>query len=605
MASVVPWVVSGRGDGALRAQAERLLCRVGEGVSPVDVGWSLAGRAALEDRAVVVGSSGEELVAGLEALARGESVPSLVGGFAAGGRLAVLFSGQGSQRLGMGRELYARFPVFAEAFDAACGALDAELGAGAGAGAGAGVGVGVGVGVRDVVFGSEAALLDRTVFTQAALFAVEVALFRLVESFGVRPDFVGGHSVGELVAAYVAGVWSLEDAARLVAARGRLMDALPPGGAMVAVEATEEEVAGLLAGREGRVGVAALNGLTSVVVSGDEDAVEALAAELSAAGRRTKRLAVSHAFHSPRMEPMLEEFRRVAESLTYTAPQVPLVSNLTGRIAASGEICTPEYWVRHVREAVRFADGVAELAAQGVSVFVELGPDGVLTGPGSQVAGDAVFVPALRAGRPEERALLSALARAWTHGVDVDWKAVFAGTGAQRVDLPTYAFQRRRYWLDTSTGTPGAALTALGAEPAEHPLLGASVELPDGGVVLDGPAVAADASVAGRPRRGRSRTAARDRVRGHGRAGRGPGGLRRRGGADAAGSAHRRGDGRDPAAGDRRGAGPGRAAYAHPSSATVVHAAGVLDDATLTAVTPGQIDRGCARRSTPRSTSTS
>ncbi|CAM5463896.1 hypothetical protein SGLAM104S_10423 [Streptomyces glaucescens] len=337
VASVVPWVVSGRGDGALRAQAERLLCRVGEGVSPVDVGWSLAGRAALEDRAVVVGSSGEELVAGLEALARGESVPSLVGGFAAGGRLAVLFSGQGSQRLGMGRELYARFPVFAEAFDAACGALDAELGAGAGAGAG--VGVGVGVGVRDVVFGSEAALLDRTVFTQAALFAVEVALFRLVESFGVRPDFVGGHSVGELVAAYVAGVWSLEDAARLVAARGRLMDALPPGGAMVAVEATEEEVAGLLAGREGRVGVAALNGLTSVVVSGDEDAVEALAAELSAAGRRTKRLAVSHAFHSPRMEPMLEEFRRVAESLTYTAPQVPLVSNLTGRIAASGEIC--------------------------------------------------------------------------------------------------------------------------------------------------------------------------------------------------------------------------------------------------------------------------
>ncbi|NUV65141.1 SDR family NAD(P)-dependent oxidoreductase [Streptomyces sp. CAI-85] len=474
VASVVPWVVSGRGESALRAQAERLLSGVGEGVSPVDVGWSLAGRAALEDRAVVVGSSGEELVGGLEALARGESVPDLVTGGVAGGWLAVLFSGQGSQRLGMGRELYERFPVFAEAFDAACVALDAELGAG--------------TGVRDVVFGSEAGVLDRTVFTQAGLFAVEVALFRLVESFGVRPDFVGGHSVGELVAAHVAGVWSLEDAARLVAARGRLMDALPPGGAMVAVEAAEEEVAELLVGGEGRVGIAALNGPTSVVVSGDEDAVMALAAQFSARGRRIKRLAVSHAFHSPRMEPMLEEFRTVAENLTFRAPRVPLVSNLTGRIAASAEVCVPEYWVRHVREAVRFADGVAELAAQGVSVFLELGPDGVLTGPGSQVASEAVFVPALRGGRPEEKALLSALARAWAHGVDVDWKAVFTGTGAQRVDLPTYAFQRHRYWLDTSTstGTPEAALTALGAESAEHPLLGASVELPDGGVVLTG-----------------------------------------------------------------------------------------------------------------------
>ncbi|MFG2943586.1 acyltransferase domain-containing protein, partial [Streptomyces sp. NPDC048282] len=433
VSSVVPWVVSGRGEGALRAQAGRLLSRVGQGLSPMDVGWSLAGRAALEDRAVVVGSSGEELVAGLGALARGESAPGLIAGGAAGGRLAVLFSGQGSQRLGMGRELYERFPVFAGAFDEACAALDAELGAESG--------------VRDVVFGSEAGLLDRTVFTQAALFAVEVALFRLAESFGVRPDFVGGHSVGELVAAHVAGVWSLGDAARLVAARGRLMDALPAGGAMVAVEATEEEVEGLLAGREQRVGVAAVNGPTSVVVSGDEDAVEALAAELSALGRRIKRLAVSHAFHSPRMEPMLEEFRAVAEILTYSPPQVPVVSNVTGRIASAAEICTAAYWVRHVREAVRFADGVTELAAQGVSVFIELGPDGVLTGPGSQVASDAVFVPALRSGRPEEQALLSALAGAWVHGVDVDWKAVFTGTGATRVDLPTYAFQRHRYWL--------------------------------------------------------------------------------------------------------------------------------------------------------------
>ncbi|MFI2791118.1 type I polyketide synthase, partial [Kitasatospora sp. NPDC018614] len=471
---VVPWVVSGRGVGALRAQAAALVSRVegDAGLSVAGVGWSLAsGRAALEDRAVVIGSSRDELVAGLNGVAVGESSPGVVTGPSAsasavvsGGRLAVLFSGQGSQRAGMGRELYDRFPVFAGAFDEVCAALDAELGEG--------------VSVREVVFGSDGGVLDRTVFAQAGLFAVEVAWFRLVESWGVCPDFVGGHSVGELVAAYVAGVWSLGDAARLVAARGRLMQALPAGGAMAAVEAGEAEVAELLAGREDRVGIAAVNGPTSLVVSGDADVVGVVAGELAGRGRRVKRLVVSHAFHSPRMEPMLAEFGAVARSLTYNVPGLALVSNVSGRVVSGGEVCVPEYWVRHVREAVRFADGVGELAARGVSVFLELGPDGVLTGPGSQAVPDAVFVSVSRRGRGEEESFVSALARIWVQGVEVDWSRAFTGMGAARVDLPTYAFQRQRYWLDAPAhATDFAAATGLGLGSVEHPLLGAAVEL--------------------------------------------------------------------------------------------------------------------------------
>ncbi|MEV5977412.1 SDR family NAD(P)-dependent oxidoreductase [Streptomyces sp. NPDC052114] len=458
--AIVPWVLSGRGVEALGAQAGRLLSRVEgvAGLSPVDVGWSLAsGRAVFEHRAVVVGEGVEGLVAGARALAGGGLAAGVVTGPVGGvvpGSLAVVFSGQGSQRVGMGRELYAAYPVFARAFDEACGVLDREL---------AGH---VSRSVREVVFGDSAdgavdGLLDRTVFTQAGLFAVEVALFRLAESFGVRPDFVAGHSIGEIVAAHVAGVFSLEDAARLVAARGRLMQALPEGGAMVAVQASEEEVRPLLAEFDGRVDIAAVNGPTSVVVSGDEDAALAVADRLRESGRKTKRLVVSHAFHSPCMEPMLDDFRAIAGSLTFAAPQIPVVSNLTGAVASAAELGSAEYWVRHVREAVRFADGVASLTAQGVSVFVELGPDGVLSAMGAETAPESAFVPVLRNGRPEAASFVSGLARAWVHGAAVDWSTMFDGTGAARVELPTYAFQRQRYWLEDHARTaaePGSAL---------------------------------------------------------------------------------------------------------------------------------------------------
>ncbi|MFD3315973.1 type I polyketide synthase, partial [Streptomyces sp. NPDC058694] len=460
---LVPWLLSARTEPALRAQAAQLAAHITEqDQDPVDVGYSLATtRAALEHRAVVVGAEITELLGGLGQVAEGEAGANAVTGVVHPGKLAFICSGQGSQRLGMGRELYDTFPAFARALDA----VTEELG----------------LPLREIMWPEEEpegyGSLDGTEFAQPALFALEVALGRLLESWGVRPDYVAGHSVGELAAAHLAGVFSLPDACTLVTARARLMGALPAGGAMVAVRATEREVIAVLTGQE-RVAIAAVNGPDAVVISGEETAV------LSAAARfeHTRRLRVSHAFHSPLMDPMLAAFGEVAQSVAFHPPVIPLVSNLTGALADPEELCTPDYWVRHVREAVRFGDGMQALRAEGVTTFLEIGPDATLTALADQ---DGDTVPALRRDRPEATHLLQALGRLHTRGVPIAWPALFEGQPAHLIDLPTYPFQHKHYWMDATEDT--VDVEQAGLETAEHPLLSAAVALADSeGVVFTG-----------------------------------------------------------------------------------------------------------------------
>ena len=556
-AAPAAWVISASSAPGLAAQAERLLGHL-EKCPEQQVadasGFSLSNRPALRHRAVVLGDR-DELLDGVRALVDGQDHPCVTRGEAGEGvKTAFLFTGQGAQRPGMGRELSEAFPAFKTCLEQVCEQFGDEIGPT----------------VLDLTIGAsrdkpandpndptlEEGMLDRTIYAQPALFAFEVALFRLIETWGVKPDFLVGHSVGELVAAHLGGVLSLKDACTLVVARGRLMDELPAGGAMLAVQASEEEAMGSMAEVSGSVALAAVNAPASVVLSGDEDAIQQLADIWCERGRKTKRLTVSHAFHSSRMNPMLTQFAQAASLLEFTEPSIPIVSNLTGEIVHN-ELCDPDYWVRHARHTVRFADAVRQLSHVGVNHYLELGPDGVVSAMTHECPNtdENVITPLSRTGRPEVNTLLTALAEHWTHGAATDWQAQTREHGGQHTDLPNLRFSEtavlaRRVQWDEYTQFVRAAIGGSSAawrrgRPGGGP-----------GTTAYRSRVFANARLACRSRCGRGRVDARRCPGGACAAGgrrcgmQGPG---RAGARSPAGDSGRR---RRPVAGIDRGAGP-------------------------------------------------
>ena len=475
-ATPLAWPLSARSAAALRGQARRLLDLVEADpeLDPRDVAHSLAAdRARFEHRATPTGRDRAELISALTDFLEDRPGAAASGHAPGPARTVFLFTGQGAQRAGMGRELYAAYPAFAAAFDEVCEALDPQLPRP----------------LREVVWAepdtADAALLDQTSYTQPALFAFEVAAFRLLAALGVAPDAVAGHSVGELAAAHVAGIWDLADAARTVAVRGRLMQQLPAGGAMVAIAASAAEVEPTLAGHGEAIGFAAVNGPTDIVVSGEEAACLELAAEWEQRGRRVRRLQVSHAFHSALMEPMLEEFAAHLRTLTFHEPRLAYESNL----GPDRSWTDPTYWTEQIRRAVLFEPEVTRLAASGTGVFLEIGPRAALSGPVRATLGEhesasarqATVAALYRRNRTEPEALIAALGEAYAAGTLVDWAAL--APGGTSVDLPTYAFEHERYWLlpDRARDVDRAGLRAL-----RHPLLLAAVDVAGGGVVATG-----------------------------------------------------------------------------------------------------------------------
>ncbi len=482
---VVPWVLSGRGVGGLGGQAGRLLEFVGGrgGLGVLDVGLSLGvGRSVFEDRAVVVGGGREGLLGGVGALARGESVGGVVRGVAGGvgaGGVVFLFPGQGSQWVGMAVGLLDSSPVFAE-WMGLCGEALAPF---------------VDWSVGGVLRGERGAPgLDRIDVVQPVLFCVMVSLARLWEACGVCPSVVVGHSQGEIAAAHIAGGLSLGDAARLVALRSRVLTGLVGRGAIMSVGLGEEELRGRLGRWGGRLSVSAVNGPSSVGVAGDVEALEELLGVLEGEGVRARIVRATVATHSVQAEAVREELLDVCAGVMPRSGGVPFYSTVTGGLVDTAGL-DGEYWYRNVRETVQFERVVRGLLGEGYRAFVEVSPhpvlmmgvqetvDGVVADRDGVLAdrGGVVAVGSLRREQGGLERFLLSLGELWVRGVGVDWGAVFAGSGARRVGLPGYAFQRERYWLGAGAGAGGVGdMVSAGQGAAGHPLLGAAVELAGG-----------------------------------------------------------------------------------------------------------------------------
>ncbi|MFD8201512.1 SDR family NAD(P)-dependent oxidoreductase, partial [Streptomyces sp. NPDC059701] len=476
---VVPWVVSGRSESALESQAERLASFVRDrtDLSSADVGLSLVTtRSVFEHRAVVLAGDRKQLSDGLEALADGRVLPGVVRGVAGSrGQTVFVFPGQGSQWAGMAAELLESSPVFAERMGECAAALEpyvewslTDL-------------------VRDA--GSDA-WLGQVDVVQPVLWAVMVSLAEVWRSHGVEPAAVIGHSQGEIAAACVAGALSLQDAAKVVALRSKAIRALSGRGGMVSVSLSADEVGERLSAWGGRLSVAAVNGPAVVVVSGDADALDELLAACQAEGVRARRVAVDYASHCAHVEEIEGVLLRELAAITPQPSTVPFYSTVTAGVLDTSSLDVG-YWYRNLRQTVRFADTLRALLDDGFRLFVESSAHPVLTMGVEQTAETHINTPvtavgSLRRGEGGLERFLTSAAEAFVGGAAVDWAGVFTGTGARRVDLPTYAFQRQRFWLESEAVGAGD-VRSVGLVSADHPLLGAAVSLPaSGGVLLTG-----------------------------------------------------------------------------------------------------------------------
>ncbi|KKK05589.1 type I polyketide synthase, partial [Micromonospora sp. HK10] len=471
-AVALPWLLSAKTPAALRDQASRLAAHLDEhpDLDPAPVAHALATtRTTFAQRAAIVPAApratedephtAADLIAALHALATDTAHPGLVAGSVRDGKVAFLFTGQGAQHPGMTADLHTRFPAYATALDEVCAALDAHLDQP----------------LREVMCGTHTDLLAQTRFTQPALFAAETAMVRLLGTFGIRPDYLIGHSIGELTAAHIAGVLDLTDAATLVTTRARLMNTMP-AGAMLAVTAPLDRIRPILDAHPD-VSLAGHNSPTSLVLAGDTDTIDAVAAQLAEDGVRARKLHVAHAFHSAHTDAILDDFRAAAATITYRPATIPIVSNLTGQVATDDQLADPDYWARHIRETVAYAAGTETLHGLGVTNFIEVGPDATLSTLTGESLTDATAVATQRRGHDGTAALLTALATAHTTGVDVDWTPLLPGQNAPAIPLPTYPFQEQRYWLSPPATVTDASDLGLGSPG--HPLLGATVSLAD------------------------------------------------------------------------------------------------------------------------------